>query len=251
RQAGIAIVNGHTGRVTTITAPESGPMARSWMLRFPELFSDASSFDLSFLVRLPPASDDALVVADVLAVTGLRGEFEARAHLPAGAGDSLFAPTDPAPWLNRATNIVSIVIPLLNPTEDVRGVLVAPGGADFRLRWIRGPESGLRWTRVVAELQSASDSSQSGARATRPLSGPIRILPTADGLVAIQTQYVVRPDGVPQVLVAAVARKELITTGRTLMDAAGLPHPVVADAPITPEDFRRRVSALYETMREA
>src|SRR6185503_7588574 len=149
RQAGIAIVNGHTGRVTTITAPESGPMARSWMLRFPELFSDASTFDLSFLVRLPPASDDALVVADVLAETGLRGEFEARAHLPSSAGDSLFAPTDPAPLLNRATNVVSVAIPLLDPTEDVRGVLVAPGGAEFKLRWIRGPETGLRWTRVA------------------------------------------------------------------------------------------------------
>ena len=251
RQAGVAIVNGHTGRVRTITAPEPGPMAESWKLRFPELFSDASTFDLSFLVRLPPASDEALVVARVLAETGLRGEFEARAHLPVGAGDSLFAPTDPSPLLNRATNVVSVAIPLLDPTEDVRGVLVAPGGADFRLRWIRGPENSLRWTRVAAELQSASDSSEAGARATRPLSGPIRILPTADGMVAVQTQYVVRPDGVPQVLVAAVARKEGITTGRTLMDAAGLPHPVVADVPVTPEDFRRRVSALYETMREA
>jgi hypothetical protein len=83
------------------------------------------------------------------------------------------------------------------------------------------------------------------------LSGPIRILPTADGLVAVQTQYVVRPDGIPQVLLAAVARKEGITAGRTLMDAAGLPNPVVADVPVTPEDFRRRVSALYDTMRDA
>src|SRR6185503_316125 len=114
RQAGIAIVNGHTGRVTTITAPEPGPMARSWMQRFPELFSDPSTLDLSFLVRIPPAGDDALVVADVLAETGLRGEFEARAHLPTGAGDSLFAPTDPAPLLNRATNVVSVAIPLLD-----------------------------------------------------------------------------------------------------------------------------------------
>ena len=251
QHAGIAIVNGHTGRVTTITAPDAGPMADSWMLRFPELFSDASTFDAGFLVRLPPAGDGALLVAHVLAETGLRGEFEARAHLPVGTGDSLFAPTDPAPWLNRTTNAVSMAIPLLDPTEDVRGVLVAPGGADFRLRWIRAPESGLRWTRVAAALQSASDRSQAGARATRPLSGPIRIVPTADGLVAVQTQYVVRPDGVPQVLLATVARKEGITTGRTLIEAAGLPHPVVADAPVTPEDFRRRVSALYETMREA
>jgi hypothetical protein len=35
------------------------------------------------------------------------------------------------------------------------------------------------------------------------------------------------------------------------MDAAGLPNPIVADLPMTAEDFRRRVSALYESMREA
>jgi hypothetical protein len=140
---------------------------------------------------------------------------------------------------------------LLDPTEDVRGVLVARGGAEFRLRWIRGPVDALRWTRVAAELQSASDSAAPGAGATRPLAGPIRIIPSADGFIAVQTQYVVRPDGVPQVLLAAVGRKEGISTGRTLMDAAGLPDPVVADVPVTPEDFRRRVNALYESMREA
>jgi uncharacterized protein len=251
QQAGIAVVNGHTGRVTTVTAANPGPMAQSWIVRFPELFSDAATFDMSFLVRLPPASDAALLVAKVLAETGLRGEFEARAHLPIATGDTLYSPADAAPWFDRTTNTVSFAIPLLDPTEDLRGILLARGGADFRLRWIRSPTDGLRWTRVAAELQSASDSSQTGSRATRPLAGPIRIVPSVDGFVALQTQYVVRPDGVPQVLLAAVARKESVSTGRTLMDAAGLPDPVVADVPVTPEDFRRRVNALYESMREA
>jgi hypothetical protein len=251
QQAGVAVVNGHTGRVTTIPAANAGPMAQSWMDRFPELFSDVATFDMSFLVRLPPAADGALAVAHVLAETGLRGEFETRAHLPDTAGDTLYSPVDAAPWLDRRTNTVSVTIPLLDPTEDVRGVLLARGGADFRLRWIRGPADGLRWTRVAAALQSASDSSQTVSRATRPLAGPIRIVPSADGFIAVQTQYVVRPDGVPQVLLAAVARKEGVLTGRTLMDAAGLPDPVVADVPVTPEDFRRRVNALYESMREA
>jgi uncharacterized membrane protein (UPF0182 family) len=251
QQAGIAVVNGHTGRVTTITAANPGPMAQSWIIRFPELFSDAATFDMSFLVMLPPATDAAVLVAHVLAETGLRGEFEARAHLPIATGDTLYSPTDAAPWVDRTTNTVSFTIPLLDPTEDLRGVLLARGGADFRLRWIPSPTDGLRWTRVAAELQSASDSSQTGARATRPLAGPIRIVPSVDGFVALQTQYVVRPDGVPQVLLAAVARKESVSTGRTLMDAAGLPDPVVADVPVTPEDFRRRVNALYESMRDA
>ena len=76
-------------------------------------------------------------------------------------------------------------------------------------------------------------------------------MPTSDGFVAIQTHYVVRPDGVPQVLVATLARKDSVRTGTTLMEAAGLPEPVIADVPMTPDDFRRRVGALYESMREA
>ncbi len=133
----------------------------------------------------------------------------------------------------------------------MRGILLAPGGSDVQMRWIRGPAGGLRWSRLATELQAASDSFQSAERATRPLAGAIRILPTSDGFVALQTQYVVRPDGVPHVLVATLGRREGTSTGRTLIDAAGLPIPIVADLPVTPEDFRRRVNALYESMREA
>jgi hypothetical protein len=252
QHAGIAIVNGHTGRVTAITSPRAGPMAESWMLRFPELFSDPRSFDMNFLVRLPPDADGTLIVAQALALSGLRGEFEVRAHLPGSSGDSLYSATDPAPWLNRVTNSVSLAIPLLEPTDEIRGVLLAPGGSDFRLRWIRGPAGGVRWSRLATDLQAASDSFQSAERATRPLAGAIRLLPTSDGFVALQTQYVVRPDGVPHVLVATLGRKEGTSMGRTFMDAAGLPNPVVADPPpLAPEDFRRRVNALYESMREA
>ncbi len=251
QHAGVAIVNAHTGRVTAITSPRAGPMAESWMLRFPELFSDPTAFDMSLLTRLPPAPEGTLLVAQALALSGLRGEFEARARLPSVGGDSLYSPTDPAPWLNRATHTISIAIPLLDPTEELRGVLLSPGGSDFRLRWIRGSAPGIRWSRLSAELQAASDSFQARERATRPLAGAIRILPTSDGFVAVQTQYVVRPDGTPLVLVATIRGKEGTRTGKTLMDAAGLPNPVVTDVPMTPDDFRRRVSVLYEAMREA
>jgi len=250
QHAGVAIVNGHTGRVTTITSPRAGPMTESWMRRLPELFSDPTAFDMSFLIRLPPAADGTLLVAQALAQSGLRGEFDARAHLPDHPGDSLYSSADPAPFLDRATNAASIAIPLLDPTEELRGVLVAPGGPDFRLRWIRGTAGGFRWSRLATDLQAASDSFQAGD-ATRPLPGAIRILPATDGFVALQTHYVVRPDGIPQVLVAALARKEGTSAGRTLMDAAGLPNPIIIDVRLTPEDFRRRVNSLYESMREA
>jgi uncharacterized protein len=251
QHAGVAVVNGHTGRTTTIPSPRGGPMTASWVRRFPELFADASTFDMGFLVRLPPATDGAQIVAEALSLAGLRGEFDARAHLPGSPGDSLYSAADPAPWLDRRSNSVAVAIPLLDPTEDVRGVVVAPGGADFRFRWIRNTSSPLRWTRVAAQLQAASDSMLGSEGATRPLAGPVRILPTTDGLVAVQTQYAVRPDGVPQVLLSLLSSRDAVRSGRTLADAAGMPHPVVASLPLTPEDFRRQVNALYESMRDA
>jgi uncharacterized membrane protein (UPF0182 family) len=249
--AGVAVVNGHTGRVTTIASPRAGPMAESWMLRFPELFSDASIFEAEFLTRLPPAYDGTLLVARVLAQAGLRGEFEVRAHLPGGVSDSVTTAIDPAPFLNRGTNQVTLAIPLLDPTDDLRGVLVSPGGADFRMRWIRGEERGPRWTRLASELQAAADSFRGRERTTRPLVGSLRILPTSEGFVALQSRYIVRPDGAPQVLAATLHRGAIVQTAQTFIDAAGLPHPVTTTPPLTPEDFRRRVAALYESMREA
>lgn len=251
QHAGVAIVNGHTGRTTAIASARGGPMATSWARRFPEIFLDASSFDLGFLTRLSPPTDGAVTVAEALANAGLRGEFDARAHPPAEPSDSLYSPVDPAPYLDRRTNAVAVAIPLLDPTEDVRGVVVAPGGFEFRLRWMRNTSAPLRWTRVAARLQSVSDSLLGAEGATRPLAGALRILPAAEGLVAVQTQYAVRPDGVPQVLLSLLETRDVVRTGRTLVDAAGMPHPVVASTPLTPEEFRRQVNALYESMREA
>jgi hypothetical protein len=118
------------------------------------------------------------------AQSGLRGEFEARS--PAGNWRLSYAPTDPAPWLNRVTNSVSLAIPLLEPTDELRGVLVAPGGSDFRLRWIRSPAKNVRWSRLAIELQAASDSFQAGERADR---FPRYPHPATSRRVCGQTQY--------------------------------------------------------------
>lgn len=251
QQAGVAIVNGHTGRVTALAAAGAGPLAQSWIARFPELFADPTSFERGFLIRLPPPGDLAAVVAHVVAQSGFRGEFETRAHLPETLGDTLYSPVDPAPWLDRQTGAVAIAIPLLDPRDEIRGILIAPGGVSFRLRWLRAPPGSPRWSRLAMDLQAAVDSFRTGDRSIRPFAGPLRVLLTSDGLVAVQTHYVQRPDGAPQVLVTGISSAAETRVGRTFMDAAGLPHPVEAVSPLTEAEFRRRVGLLYESMREA
>lgn len=251
QHAGVALVNAHTGITTALVSPRAGPMASTWTRRFPELFSAPSRFENGFLARIPPPVDGAVVVARALAHTGRRGEFEVRAHLPPVPGDSAYSPLNPAPFYNPAVDGVSVALPLLDPTETLRGVLVASGGADVRLQWITDSVPGPRWGRLTTLLHAAADSVRAATRSIQPVAGAVRILPTSTGLTAIQTHYIVRPDGVPQVLVAAIARGSRVTAGRTLMEAAGLPDPVVTSGPMTAEEFRRRVDALYEAMREA
>jgi hypothetical protein len=251
QHAAVAIVNAHTGAVSAIPIAEGGPLARTWLTRFPELFSAPSQWEPEFLTRLPPPWDGAVVLSRALAHAGLRGEFDTRAHLPPQGTDSSFAVTDTPPWIDRTSGTLAFSIPLLGPTEDLRGLVVAHGGPAFVMQWMRDSVPGARWSRITSDLQGASDSLRNVARGTRSLAGAVRVLPSRDGFVAVQTHYVTRPDGTPQVLMAGVRRNGGVVVGRSLMEAAGLPDPVVADAPLTPEEFRRRVGSLYEAMRDA
>jgi len=88
-------------------------------------------------------------------------------------------------------------------------------------------------------------------RDARLLQGAIRVIPTAEGVLCAQTHYTTRPDGTPQELFVSVLRGESVSTGITLASAAGMPVPPVASQPITPEEFRARVEALYGAMRDA
>mgnify|MGYP001385445410 CR=1 FL=1 len=44
---------------------------------------------------------------------------------------------------------------------------------------------------------------------------------------------------------------DTVRTGQTIASAAGLPAPVVPFVPLSPNEFRARVDALYGDMRDA
>jgi hypothetical protein len=165
--------------------------------------------------------------------------------------DSVFARAGTPPFLDRTSGRLALAIPILEPTDVVRGLLVVSGGAFARFEWQRADPAGPKWERIESDLHAAADSLRDGLRGTRPLSGPVRVLPSASGIVAVQTHYAVRPDGTMQVLLAALRHGDTVAVGRTLIDAAGIPEPVEVEEPLTPEAFRRRVEGLYESMREA
>ncbi|MEO7963251.1 MAG: UPF0182 family protein, partial [Gemmatimonadaceae bacterium] len=254
KHAGVSLVNAHTGRVFTIADAAPDPVASSWIRRFPSLFVVAGALDHDLADRIPPPIEGALVHARIFAAVGPRGENAPPSHLPRHpGGDTLF--TNPAfsPYADSMTGRIALAYPILDATERVRGVMVAPGGAEYEPRWLAFSGVPQRWTTVVDRLRRAIDSA-SAANSSREIAivrGPVRVVPTDHGGAYVQTAYSWRGDGAPTVRLVAVLIGDSVRTGATVPAAAGLPAPILPEEPLSPSAFRSRIDQLYSEMREA
>jgi hypothetical protein len=252
RHAAVAVINAQTGRTTAIGDPSPDPVTSSWMHRFPSLFVEPSGFDRDLTRRLPPAYDGTLVAARAFARVGVRGEYLPTSHLPRmTGGDTLFNASPNPPYLDFSSGLTAIAFPVLDASDRLRGTVTSDGGAEYHPQWHPLDSVGPRWPAIVDSLQRMGDSLRAFIRDTRLLQGPVRVVPTAEGVVAVETHYTTRPDGTPQELYISVLRRNGVLTGMTIPSAMGLPAPLAAQAPLTPEEFRSRVEALYGAMREA
>jgi len=252
RHAAVAVVNAHSGRTTAIGDPMPDPVTVSWMRRFPALFTQRRELDEHLTSRLPPAVDGTIVAAIAFARVGVRGQDQPPSHLPRQlGGDTIVTLATTAPFFDRVSGRLSLVVPVLDASDRLAGVVTSLGGTEYQPQWRPLLSPGPRWVTVVDRLQRGADSLRSAVRDARLLQGAIRVIPTAEGVLCAQTHYTTRPDGTPQELFVSVLRGESVSTGITLASAAGMPVPPVASQPITPEEFRARVEALYGAMRDA
>jgi uncharacterized protein len=252
RHAAVALVNSHTGRVIAALAPDGDPFSTNWYLRFPSLFVETNDLDADLRKRLPPPVDGAVLAAQAFAQVGVRGGKNPTSHLPHGTGgDTLFSLATLAPYYDHATGLLSVAIPILDSLDRVRGVVTAGGGLDFRLQWRPLHPVGPRWATLIEQLQRPTDSLQTVIRDTRVLQGPVRIIPTSEGMLALQTHYTTRLDATPQELYVSVLHGDSLATGLTVASAIGIPVPAPAQGPPTPQEFRAQVESLYAAMRDA
>ena len=254
RHAAVALVNAHTGRVIAVADPSPDPVTVSWTRRFPRLFIAASALDRSLAARLAPPAEAALVHARLFAHVGPRGDNSPPSHLPRQlGGDTLFSYNSQAPFVDAATGRLALAYPVLDAAERVRGAVVATGGAEYELRWEPAAPAGPRWGTVLDRLHRAVDSAAQGPTGReRPLvRGPVRLVPLGGARAYVQTAYAWRADGTPSVRLVAVLLGDTVRTGATIASAAGLPMPALPSVPLSPEEFRGRVAALYGEMREA
>ncbi len=252
RHAAVALINAHTGRTVAIGDPAPDPVTSSWMRRFPTLFAQPAVFEPDLTRRLPPPVDGTLIAAQAFAQVGVRNESSSPSHLPRQAGgDTLFTLREASPFFDRRRGLLSFAVPLLDGADRLRGVVTSDGGAEYSPRWVPLLGPGPHWTTIVDRLQRPSDSLRTVIRDTRLLQGLVRVIPTAEGPLALQTHYTTRADGTPQSLYVSVLHGDTVAIGVSVSGALGLPSPAVAVSPLTPEELRPRAEALYGTMRDA
>lgn len=263
--AATALVDASTGRVRLVPAPRPDALTRTWMARFPALFTPLASLAPELAVQLPPATESALAQLRTFARYGSRLDGPVARHLP----DSAVAGGAPAPYaLEQGTaanphTILGWSAALLASDERVAGVLLAAGGADRATWWYPiAPPAPPRWRAIEDMLEQAVDSAEvavtgAAGRAPRLRRGRITSVITDRGALFMQSVQWLRGDGTLVVARVGVTDGARVGTGGRLAEA--LPGigaaPPPRGAPTGPAALREvrdeDAGRLYDAMREA
>lgn len=268
RHAAVALVNAHTGRVSLIADSVADPIARTWRRAFPSLFTDWSALPPGLAALVPPALDGAYAQAVALARCNGRptcsdiGAAPSALHLagPPGVDSATTLAAEPLFMLPDARAPLAWSIPLADRGDRVRGLVVATGGAEGTVHWVRvdSTRGTPTWPALVTRLQSAVDSAAADAAPGQVArNGRLRAVPIAGTAVYTMPRYATRQDGAAALLRIAVSVGDsLPRAGRDVASAIGLPASAFggaapAVAPRGAVEFRARVATLYDAMQTA
>jgi uncharacterized membrane protein (UPF0182 family) len=247
QHAATALVNATTGRVQLVADSALDPVASTWRSRFPGLFARPGMLPQSLRRQLPPARESARAQASAFGRYGPRDENSVARHLPEDTGpDSAIAGT-PAPLLALPRlGTMAYVLPLLDNTERIHGLLVALGGPMHRTVWLPAGPNAPVWSEALDRLRAIDTTSGAGLL----VRGYVRAVPIGEHVLLVQPRYDWRRgNGAPRLLYVSAALGDSVRTAKTLMVLAGrLPDSTLSQSSL---DFRARVRQLYDDMRRA
>lgn len=252
-----ALVNAHTGRVSLLAEQDPPLLARRPLQRLARHLVPITALPEGLRRALPPHADALDLEASIAARFGSRSieEDTTRAMRRAGGlaelsivrgvmADSALAADDFVPLWLPVRSTYALTAAAIDGRGMVRGVLIAPGGADRRTRWqpsmVDAPYEG-----VVRSAQETSDSLRQPGSLTGMRRGSTRVVPGPT--VRFLTPYFSVREGRPTQLGAV-----LLTDGVRRGVAETVPEAALswrdgarAGAPAT------AAAAMYRQMRDA
>ena len=256
--AATALVNAHTGHVRLVVERDLPVLARQPVQRLRSHVEPLAGLPATLRAALPPRADALDVEARIAVRYGSRSvQMDTAASIRRGGpmrelsiargapGDTALASDDIVPvWLSSRRGY-ALTVAAVDVKGVVRGVLLAPGGADRRTRWFPSGD-GAAYDGVLRMLQDATDSLRQPGSLRGARRGATRILPGA-GAPRFLTPFFSMRDGRPAQLAAV-----LITDG--VRRGIG---PTVADATVAWNQGRQpsvpgtAAASMYRQMRSA
>jgi uncharacterized membrane protein (UPF0182 family) len=249
RHAATAVVQAQTGSVWIVPAERPDAVARSWMRRFPALFTPIVAMPEWFRRERPPATDVAVVQGSGLAQVGFAGDSLGIPKMVRSADADVELDSAAAPLFQaHIDGSLAFGIALDIPTGGrTLGVLVARGGENRRTEFVAA--TGPRWTTVLEELQRAADLAGFGRGVPNSRRGRVQVIPTTRGVAYVQSYYEWPSDGAPRLLGVAVTFDGRSQGGASVAAALGVRGATTGALPDAV--FRARVAALYDAMQAA
>ncbi len=247
--AGTAVVQAQTGSVTLLPVARPDPVMRTWMARFPALFTARDRAPRWMATALPPATDWTLIQGAMLGRTGLHGDtlpVTSLSRIDDADADLTGGP--PTLFQLDAEGTLGWGVPVAS-TDRLAGMLVSSGGLAPRTTLLP-PTDDHSWTEVLEALQEAADAAGFGRALRDSRRGRVQSIPGADGPTFAQSFYEWPADGPPRLAGVVVLKGERSFVGRTIADALGQPlDPAGSELPA--EMFRAQVAQLYDAMAAA
>jgi uncharacterized membrane protein (UPF0182 family) len=246
RHAAVAVVQAVTGEVTIVPDSTLDPIAESWVRELPGLFGTWNGLPQGLRALFAPPSDGLYAQAAAFGRYGRTTDNDPLRHVPILNGADTLAGGDDLPLVLPGSSVVTLTLPLLDETDQLRGLLIGNGGVTGRVAWYRLATPGPRWSGVLDRLRSL-DSAGSAAREGPLAHGRVRAVPVRGGIAFLQPTYRWRAQSVPSINRVALLSGD--TTRSIVPPLLTANHPSQPSAAVA--EPKASAAELYGTMRDA